>query len=105
MTDAYIYRCRMCGERHQDGASSGPEVATRVLGDLVRTGGPASGICGAPVSLHATHRCASGGIGLSDLIGWEGEGDTEHERAVRYRRRGVELGRRADSLQLRRAGR
>jgi len=72
MTDhAYIYHCRMCGERHQDGVGSGPEVATRVLGDLARTGWPtASGACGVPVSLHAVHHCTNRDLGLSDLIGW-----------------------------------
>ena len=67
------YKCRLCGEVYQSGATTGKEMAERCMVELV------CGIRGtvplAP-TMTETHGCGgnhAGSLGLADFQGWEME--------------------------------
>lgn len=71
MTYKAIYKCRLCGEVYESGATTGKEVAERCMVEL--NVGIRGTVPMAP-TMTETHDCGgdhAGSLGLADFQGWE----------------------------------
>lgn len=69
-----VYKCRLCGQVYQNGATTGEAMATAHMAEL------SVGLCGtvpmAPRKIEP-HYCGgkyTGSLGVADFCGWEMEG-------------------------------
>lgn len=68
-----VYKCRLCGETYQTGATTGKEVAELCMVEL--NVGVIGTVPMAP-TMTETHHCGgdhAGSLGLADFQGWEKE--------------------------------
>lgn len=62
-----IYKCRLCGRTYHNGTTTGQEVATRCMAQLVVGILPTEPM--APL-MTEMHYCGGGSLGLADFQGW-----------------------------------
>lgn len=76
-----VYRCSLCGERYEEGRTSSV-LAETFLNLLIARGEAHASLdgYGGRIYRQTVHKCANGGIGVGDIIGFEPEGRTDAEK-------------------------
>lgn len=72
MTYKAMYKCRLCGETFEDGATNSEGVATMTAIEISMNG--VSRGRGNPLGEKETHCCPDGSIGYADFLGFKMEG-------------------------------
>ena len=63
-----IYKCRLCGERYESGATTNRNLALQTTVELTVMG---YSVEPQAPTMTESHDCEGGGFGVADFLGWE----------------------------------